>query len=1123
MNFLKGERLNHFPANWRRIASSIMIAVGLLGMVEVLAGGGCPPDEPEFQPPTGEGSWSNATYGVNDAPQGLHGTSPYFPFLVRQPNCALTNVVLDSTYTSLMQTPNYQDILHSGSGSITARDKFPNGCKGQSTGITSQQLASLGKLSNGDTAYAVMTRDGFAVYFANSTYKSSAQQSYTTISAGDMESAVFGFASADLNGDGIADVVVASETDPSSATLTVFLGKGDGTFTQKQTIAVPLNQSSSTAGPVIGVTIDDMNGDGKQDLIAVTNPISADSGITIFVGNGDGSFPATGIAGPAGAGGQTAVTADFNGDGKKDIATSYGQILLGHGDGTFLLASQSVPEPNGTAGIAAADFNQDGKIDLAFPHQSGTVVDVYFGKGDGTFTYSAAYPVIMGGNVLQSTDLDGDGFPDLFVGNAQGGVFAVQVNSAGFFQSILNQGNGTFGKSRAYFTGSTPLNSFATLYDVADFTGDGKQDLVFVGSADGTSTGTPNLTVLKGAGDGTFQLSGPQSSITGPDFVLSVPAIAAGDLSVSGKNDVVFAWGSSNEGTAPHLSVAMGNGDGTFQPQQDYSIPAQVVALLLVDVNGDKKPDAVFIASADGTLNSTGLYVMLNNGDGSFGQAKLIDSEPTMNYLAAQDVNGDAKTDIVVGTAGNVGSKTPGVGFLYLGNGDGTFQHATSVNSGGLYSQVVAIADMNSDGKPDLVFAGNNANGSAESVTVLLGNGNGTFQAATSTPVSADDQPTGIVIADGNRDGKPDVILAGATSPFYLEGNGDGTFNDANSGNFFVGVGSKHLKSADLTGQGLPSLLLTSGATIQVFVGTKPATSTTTATTTTLQASATSIPAGQSVTFTATVTPQSSSEIPTGTVTFSDGTTNIGTGTLNGFGVATFATSSLAVGTHSIAASYGGDTNFSGSASAAVSVQVTAAPSPDFSVAASPSSQSVEPGAGTSYTLTITPANGSTQTVSLSCKGAPATVTCMPASMSSTLNGTSASQVKFNVTTTGSSAMARTSPAGGQFGGSIFAKRRIAATGSFPLSPTGIFGFFGLLALIFWPRLLPVRKCNRGILAGFAALAFLTIAFGCGGSSKNPGNGGGGNSGTPAGTYTLTLMGTVGSTSHSTNVSLVVQ
>lgn len=277
-----------------------------------------------------------------------------------------------------------------------------------------------------------------------------------------------------------------------------------------------------------------------------------------------------------------------------------------------------------------------------------------------------------------------------------------------------------------------------------------------------------------------------------------------------------------------------------------------------------------------------------------------------------------------------------------------------------------------------------------------------------------------------------------------------------------------------------------------------------TCTTTALQAAPATITFGQSTTLTATVAPQAGSGTPTGTVNFLDGSTNIGNGTLNGSGVATFSTTTLAVGTHSITAAYQGDTSFAASTSSAVPVQVNAAPAPDFSVAATPASQSVTPGQSTSYTLTLSPLNGFNQAVTIACSGAPTDSTCSPASSPVTLNGSAASQVQINVTTTAASLLP---PGTHPFGG-----WRMPA----------VLASLMLLCLLIADRFHRQSIALRRWLAGAAcATAIAFVLVGCGGGNKStppPTNGG-----TPAGTSTLTLTCTSGSTTHTTTVSLVVQ
>src|SRR5262249_22267042 len=157
---------------------------------------------------------------------------------------------------------------------------------------------------------------------------------------------------ADLNGDGKPDIVVASGVFGTSGTLSVLLGNGDGTFQAGQVITVP-----TAASATLGFTIDDVNGDHKLHLVAVTRS----PGTTFFLGKGDGTSPPPAIVGPAGAGGALVAAANFNGDSNKDLVTSSGQILLGNGDGTFQLQPQTVGFGQ-IGGVATADFDKNGKV-----------------------------------------------------------------------------------------------------------------------------------------------------------------------------------------------------------------------------------------------------------------------------------------------------------------------------------------------------------------------------------------------------------------------------------------------------------------------------------------------------------------------------------------------------------------------------------------------------------------------------------------------------------------------------------------------------------------------------------------------------------------------------------------
>jgi len=273
-------------------------------------------------------------------------------------------------------------------------------------------------------------------------------------------------------------------------------------------------------------------------------------------------------------------------------------------------------------------------------------------------------------------------------------------------------------------------------------------------------------------------------------------------------------------------------------------------------------------------------------------------------------VSGDGKPDLViVNYCADSSCHSSSVGVLF-GNGDGTFQAPQSYVLGGTGAHMAVVGDVNGDGKADLVIASqcqSQTDCSNGGVDVLLGNGDGTFQAAQSH-ASGDIQATSATLGDVNGDGRPDVVVANAFTTGVLLGYGDGTFQAASvysSGGTSVALG-------DFNNDGKPDAALSYQASaivlLNIFAGRQ---SSTTALTSSVN------PSGfnQTVTFTANVTPANGPGTPTGTVTFYDGNNALGSGALAS-GTAALSTSALGLGPHSITAVYAGDPNFSGSTAA---------------------------------------------------------------------------------------------------------------------------------------------------------------------------------------------------------------
>lgn len=281
------------------------------------------------------------------------------------------------------------------------------------------------------------------------------------------------------------------------------------------------------------------------------------------------------------------------------------------------------------------------------------------------------------------------------------------------------------------------------------------------------------------------KMAAPVGSTDGVDAELLA------DFDNDGVLDLVTANASST------ISVRIGNGDGSFQPNNDYPVNANAAAFVVGDFNADGNLDLA-VVTVDSSKASS-VHVMLGNGDGSFQAGVDYSAGLNTKSIATADVNGDGDSDVIV-----INSDDNSIGVL-LGNGDGTFQPQMTFATGSA-PQSLAIVDVNGDGYPDVLTA----NSSDNTVAVLLGNGDGTFQPATTYVTGT--TPTTMSVADLNGDGIADIATAqsGENTIDILLGNSDGTFQPKLE--IALSSTANTLNAADFNGDSKLDLVYTNAA-----------------------------------------------------------------------------------------------------------------------------------------------------------------------------------------------------------------------------------------------------------------------------------------------------------------------
>jgi hypothetical protein len=724
----------------------------------------------------------------------------------------------------------------------------------------------------------------------------------------------------DLNGDGQADIVTANTNDGK---VSVLLGNGDGTFG-------PATSFAAGPGPV-AVLAADFTGNGVPDL-AVVDSGSPDgyypnSAVSLLQGRGDGTFLGpivfrTGYDALAGA------VADFNGDGRPDVATANWNgldvsVLLN--DGAWFAAPLTVPTSGPVSSVTTADLTGDGRLDMVVAGPGS--LSVLLRQADGSYTSSASFNDCYGSVAI--ADLNHDGIPDLIYSGGAGVIVC------------LGNGDGTFGAATSYAVG------YVQAVAVGDFRNDGNIDIA---TANYPYLDQDNVGILWGNGEGTFQPV--QYLTTGSRST----GIAVGDLNHDGYDDIVTA----NFDDTSSVDVLLSNGDGTFAAPVKYRLYPNPLPngngpssgtnqVVIADMNGDGIPDLV---TAD--RNANAVSVLLgngdgsfgpNNGDGTFGSHYSVWPQRGPVSLAVGDFNGDRKNDIVAASSLTAGAT------VLLNQGNGTFGDVMSYPVPSVADRAfVTAADLNGDGAADVVWGDLATN----SVSLFLNSRDFTLVPGI-TPV-----------------------FSNLSAPTITAGTATATFSGTLGGNGLVPSGSvlitlnhvtKKAPIDPVTGQ-FSATFATSNFLVSplpypvscdyagdVNFDTGQATSDLVVTplaspsATTLTCSASPSVYGQEITFTATVA-AGTTPLTSGTVTFEEGGTALTAPLpLDGNGQAQFTTATLSAAMHTLVAVYSG-TGLYLASSGSLSTLVNADPT---TTEMSSSVASAIPGQPVLFSATVSP------------------------------------------------------------------------------------------------------------------------------------------------------------------------
>ena len=492
--------------------------------------------------------------------------------------------------------------------------------------------------------------------------------------------------------------------------------------------------------PVFVLSLD-VNSDQHMD-VAVANWGSACVSIFLNNKNGEliyhdsyktGNYP------------QYITKGDFNKDDSIDLAVTNSQgnkisVLFGNNDGTFqsMIAYETGILP---ICIDTIDFNKDNYKDICVVNMFSNTISLMENNKNGLFTLFKTYSVAKDPSNICINDYNNDSFLD----------FAIISKETNNVSIILGKENGEFINGRLFKAGKE--TSYVTTYDIDN---DKRQDIITANYEDDT------ISILKGIGGGGFDNQLIFNTKKKPN------SLAMGDVNNDNNVDIAVLNSGSNS-----ISILLGDGNDDFYNCKNYDVGEDPVAFTLCHLDNDQYLDVV-------TLNSTSNDLLIR-----FGQKQCLFSEPfsvmssinnPTNFIM-DDFDNDQLLDTIV-----LNLRTLNLS-IFL-NGKAFIEQPVNFLTGGDPSSIDS-GDFNEDGYRDIVFS----NKGSSSVSVLLGDGNGSFYTNQRNDYTVGASPISVKVADIDQDNHQDIIVANFDSKniTILFGNGDATFKES----VFYGTGEK--------------------------------------------------------------------------------------------------------------------------------------------------------------------------------------------------------------------------------------------------------------------------------------------------------------------------------------------